>query len=84
MFPTSADVAACRSLVYDKKVDAIAVYFGVAVAPMAAITNPAKVIFNQPTMFAGYYDPKKHPYCFLGYPTLEISATSATGSSPGI
>ncbi len=75
MFPTSADLAACRSMVYDKKVDAIAVYFGVAVAPMASITNAAKVVFNQATMFAGYYDPKKHPYCFFGYPTLEIAAT---------
>ena len=84
MFPTSADLAACRNLVYDKKVDAIAVYFGVAVAPMAAITNPARVVFNQPTMFAGYYDPKKHPYCFFGYPTLEISATQPLAAAQAL
>lgn len=72
MFPPSTDVAATRKLVYDSKVDAIAVYYGVANSPMAAITNPAKVIFNQSTLFAGYYEPKKHPYCFFGYPVLEM------------
>jgi branched-chain amino acid transport system substrate-binding protein len=72
MFPPSADIAATRKLVYDEKVDAIVCYFGVSNSPMAAITNPAKIVFNQSTLYAGYYEPKKHPYCFFGYPTLEI------------
>ena len=73
IYPPAADVAAARKLVYDEKVDCIAVYYGIANAPIAAITNPARVIFNQTSLAGQYYDPKQHPYCFFGFPNLQMA-----------
>lgn len=72
IYPPSADVAAARSMVYEKKVHAIAIYFGIANAAIAGITNPEKVIFNQSNLFGTYFDPKRHKYCFFGYPTRDM------------
>jgi ABC-type branched-subunit amino acid transport system substrate-binding protein len=71
-FPPSADLAGAKDLVFNKKVNAICVYYGIAGAPIATITNKARVIFNQGTMFSSYYDPKQYKYCIFGYPIFEI------------
>jgi ABC-type branched-subunit amino acid transport system substrate-binding protein len=71
-FPPSADLAGAKDLVFNKKVNAICIYYGIAGAPIATIANKARVIFNQGTMLSSYYDPKQYKYCFFGYPTFEI------------
>lgn len=71
IFPPSADVMAARSLVYDKGIHALVGYIGLAHAPIAAITNAEKVIFNSNTLNMGVYNPDRQPYTFFGYPNLE-------------
>lgn len=72
IFPPSADVMAARSLVYDKGIHALIGYIGLAHAPIAAITNAEKVIFNSNTLNMGVYNPERQPYTVFGYPNMEI------------
>jgi hypothetical protein len=72
IFPPSADLAGAKDLILNRKVNAICIYYGIAGAPIATISNKAKVIFNQGTLLSSYYDPKQYRYCFFGYPTFEI------------
>lgn len=72
IFPPSADVMAARSLVYDKGIHALVGYIGLAHAPIAAITNSEKVIFNSNTLNMGVYNPERQPYTVFGYPNMEI------------
>lgn len=71
IFPPSADVMAARRLVYDKGIHALVGYIGLAHAPIAAITNAEKVIFNSNTLNMGVYNPDRQPYTVFGYPNLE-------------
>jgi len=77
IMPPSADVAAARSLVYEKGVDAIVGYYGLANPSIASITTPEKVIFVQSTLNMGTYDAEKHIYSVFGYPNLEAMGSQA-------
>lgn len=77
VLPPSADVAAARSLVYEKGVKAIVGYYGLANPSIASITTPEKVIFIQSTLNMGTYVPDQHLYSIFGYPNLEAAGFQA-------
>ena len=77
IFSIPADVAAARSLIYDKQVSAIVSYFGIGYSAVAPITTAEKVILNSSTISMGTFNTEREPYSIFGFPAVEMSINQA-------
>ena len=77
IFSVPADVAAARSLVYDKNISALVSYFGIGYSAIVPITTAEKVIFDGSTINIGTYNAERDPYSIFGDPAVEMSINQA-------